>query len=195
MSLSLATCLLAEDAEHRGQNHDDQKITVQVVAGLEQDPDRGDAGDQDVEEDQVPPALDTDVHRQDIAQCDTRDEQHQGDDRVLRGAQVRQFLEQQSKEDCRGDEEHRGGRHLPVGMVDCGGETSRSAEALGADVGECRDDKDGKEVAEQQEKPLAGLADVFLDNEANRFALVVHRSVHCAIVLDGSNENAANQTP
>ncbi len=61
--------------------------------------------------------------------------------------------------------------------------------------GEGGDDDDAEQPAEQQEQATAGLADVLLDELSERLAVVLHRSVQGTKVVDGAEEDAADEHP
>ena len=70
-----------------------------------------------------------------------------------------------------------------------------AVEGAGHDVHEGGHHQDGEEPAEEQEELLTRLADVGLNDIADGAPLVLHRGVHGGEVLDGAEEDAAQQDP
>ena len=89
---------------------------------------------------------------------------------------------------------HACGRDAAVGS-NPGAVGGKAVECAGNHVGKSCNHQDTEQPAEQQEKLLADLADVFLNDIADGTSLVLHRGVHSGKVLHSAEEYAADQDP
>ena len=108
-----------------------------------------------------------------------------------------ELLLQQAEDHGKDDEQQRDGAGCAValgGLHQCA-VGAESVEGAGHHIGKGGDDQQGEQPAEQEEQLAAQLADVFLDQQAHGFAVVLDAGVQGAEVGDGAKEDAAQQDP
>lgn len=178
------------DADAGSQQHEDQKVTVQIIARLQQCPYRGDRSDHNIKEYDDMPGAGRNEHGQSQARRDAGDQKADGDQRVEPLVQFG-ITEQKAEADCLQNEEHAGRRDAPVGS-DLRAFRGKAVERAGNDVGKGGDHEDTEQPAEQKEQLFAKLSDVFFNNVADRTSLVFHRGVHRREILHRAEKDAAD---
>jgi len=187
-----------EDAEDGADDHDDHHDGGEVVARLLQGLDRHGAGEDQVHHDDGDPLVEVEVERELHAHGEHHDDGNHSH-AELGGAGEVELALGPAEGDGNESEQNRDGAGAAssVGLGDVDGAVSGGGELEGAadHRGEGGDDNDAEQPGEQQEQATAGLADVLLDELGKRLAVVLHRGVEGAEVVDGAEEDAADEDP
>ena len=182
-----------KDANDGGQDHGDQQVAVQVVAGLEQRPDGNNRSNKNIGKDDEVPGAAGNKHGGIQADDNGRHQHHNGNPGVHPLVQLRiaddeaQSNGHQNKQHGRGGDGAVGGNLRSLGV--------EALEGAGDHIGKGRDDQDAEEPAERKEELLAVFADIALNDIADGAALVLHRGIHGHKVLHRAEEYAADQNP
>ena len=188
-----------QQAHGRTGDHADEHKGGHVITGLLHQPHGQHRGKEDVHEGDVAPGRLAQHQREVCAhhegQHDERDAQH----RFLPAGEVVLFLDQAEHHGEHHEHDgHHARRAVGLGRGGKAGHAVRhrvGVEGAGHHVGKGGDDNAAEQPAEQQEQLAAQLADVFLDQQAHGFALVLHRGVQGAEVRHGAEEDAAQKHP
>ena len=184
----------ADDAHGGDDHHAVEQEGAEVVTGLEQDPHRSYRGDEDVHADDPHPRgvgqVDgVEVQADDQADDDTH-HAHNGGHRQGRAPAV----DGQAEDNGHQDEQNGNHGHGGVGVV--GGAVGVEAvEGAGHDGGEGGHHQHQGQVREDQEELLGPLADVDGHHLAQGLALVADGGEQGAVVMDGAEEDAADEHP
>ena len=193
-----------DDAEDSADNHDDHHDGSEVVArGLEHLDGHGTGKDQ-VDHDDGEPLELVQVNRELHTDGEHEDHEHHAGDELGSAGEVELLLSPTKGHGDEGEQDGDGASAasgIGLGEVDGTGGSARSVndrgehERLADHVGKSGDDDDAEQPAEQQEQATAGLADVLLDELSQGLAVVLHRSVQGAKVVNSAKEDAPEESP
>ena len=188
------------DAEDSAGDHDDHHDRGEVVTrGLEH-LDGHSASEDQVNHDDGEPLELGQINRELHTYGEHENHEHHAGDELGSAGEVELLLGPTKDDGNEGEQDGDGaGAASSVGLslVDSagGGIEDGSGKRTADHVGESGDDDDAEQPAEQQEQTTAGLADVLLDELSERLAVVLHRSVQGAEVVDGAEEDTADEDP
>ena len=174
-------------AEHKGGH---------IVAGLLEHPHRQNCGKEDVNEGDVAPCGLAEHQRAVHADGKGQDNEDDTDDGLAPAGEVELLLDE--AEHNGEHHEHDGnhaGRAVGEGGFDLCAVSIKGVEGAGNHVCKGSNDDAAEQPAEQQEQLAAGLADVLLDQQAHRLAVILDGSVQSAEVSDSAEKDAADQHP
>ena len=182
-----------EHADDAGDDHAEEQEHREEVTRLLEDPHRHHGSGEGVEEDHDAPGVGIGVDRPGDAHGEHGD--HHGDaDGELQAARGLDVLLEEAEDHGADDVDHgdRGGGS--VGHV-LFARLREAVERRGDHVGEGGDDEKREEPAEGEEELAAEAADVLLDDHAHGLAAVPDGGVESREVLDGAEEDAADDDP
>ena len=186
-----------EHADDCRDYHCHQQIAVQVIARLQQRPNRRDRGDEHVYKHNYVPIALRHVHWQPQPQHYRAHQQYKCDCGIEPFVELAK-VQQHAQADRFEYEYHGSSRDRTV----CGdsahraiGRRCEAVERAGYDVGKCRHHQYAEQPAEHQKQFFAGAAYVFLYYVTYCAALVFDRRVHGRKVLHRPKEHAAHQYP
>ena len=193
-----------DDAEDSADDHDDHHDGSEVVArGLEHLDGHG-TGKDKVDHDDGEPLELVQVNRELHTDGEHEDHEHHAGDELGSAGEVELLLSPTKGHGDEGEQDGDGASAasgIGLGEVDGTGGSARGVndrgehERLADHVGKSGDDDDAEQPAEQQEQATAGLADVLLDELSQGLAVVLHRSVQGAKVVNSAKEDAADEDP
>ena len=172
-------------AEHEGGH---------VVTGLLEHPHRQDGGKEDVNEGDVAPCSLAEHQRAVHADGKGQHDEDDADDSLFPAGEVELLLDEaeHNGEHHEHDGDHAGRTVGESGLDRCA-LCIKGVEGAGNHVCKGSNDDAAEQPAEQQEQLAAGLADVLLNQQAHRLAVVLDGSVQSAEVSDSAEEDAADQ--
>ena len=201
---SLAVSAQDDDTEDSADDHDDHHDGSKVVTrGLEH-LDGHSASEDQVDHDDGEPLELIQVDRELHTDGEHENHEDHAGDELGSAGEVELLLGPTKGDSDEGEQDGNGtsaAGGIGLGEVDGTGSSTRSVngrgehERLADHVGESGDDDDAEQPAEQQEQATAGLADVLLDELSQGLAVVLHRGVQSAKVMDGAKEDAADEDP
>ena len=187
-----------EDAEHGADDHGDHHDGGEVVTRLLEGLDGHGARKDEVDHHDGDPAVDIEVEGELHADGEHDDDGRDGDGELLPALEVEALAQPAEGDGDEGEQDGDGaGAAGGVGLGEIDGAGGGGGELEGAcDHGGERRDHDGAEQpAEQQEQAAARLADVLLDELAQRLAVVLDGGVQRAEVMHGAEEDATDEDP
>ena len=182
-----------EDADDTAGNHHEQQEGADIVTRLFQEPHGHDGRKEDVSEDDVQPGHAVQINRQVDADVEHGDQEDDSDDEADFFAGV-ELLDEQAKSDGDEDEQHGNGSGSGIGQ-DHGTILGEAVERRSDDIAESGDDQQAEDPAEEQEQAAARRADILFDEDAHRFAAILHGRIESGKVLDSAEEDAADHKP
>ena len=189
----------AHDADDSENDHAIKQIARQVVARLQENPHRGNGGDQDVHaEDDHPRVIverDRDAHKRQVISDGNHDDNQDDRRDNVHGAGNVAAARDEAVDDGDTDEDDRDHGRLLVGEVGCRGRRGGNDERVRNDGGECSHDQQQRQVREDAEEFLRRIVDVLRDDDGKRLALMTKRGEQGAEVMHGAEEDAANEHP
>ena len=193
-----------DDAEDSADDHDDHHDGSEVIARSLEHLDGHGASEDQVDHDDGEPLELIQVDRELHTDGEHENHEDHAGDELGSAGEVELLLGPTKGDSDEGEQDGDGtsaAGGIGLGEVDSTGGSARSVndrgehERLADHVGESGDDDDAEQPAEQQEQATTGLADVLLDELSQGLAVVLHRGVQGAKVVDGAKEDAADENP
>ncbi|MBQ2484649.1 MAG: hypothetical protein II519_04975, partial [Muribaculaceae bacterium] len=185
----------ADDGDNRNGNHEVEQERAQIIAGLQQNPNRCDRGNQDIDAEDVHPGI---VGERDRMPVKADDNDQDDADTADYGSDADRniFLVNQNAEDDRKhDEQDRDRRCGEVGVEV--GSFEHLAGGVGAaegtcyDGGKCRHNEQQRQPREGQEQALRLPAHRIADDFADGLASVADRSEQRTEIVDAAEHSDA----
>ena len=180
-------------ADYGRDNHADQKKHRQIVTRLLQKPHRHDGSGKEVGKHHVAPRHGVGVNREIDARCHHDDHEHDAHAKLHAGARLT-VLEIQPEADSHEHIEQRNRGSSRIGH-DLRAVFGKTVEGVGHHVTESCDHQKREEPAEKQEELTARAAHVGFNNHADGLAAVFDGRVKRREVLDGPEEDTADNHP
>ena len=189
----------AHDADDGEDDHAIKQIARQVVARLQENPHRGDGGDQDVHaEDDHPRVIierDRNAHKRQVVSDGNHDDNQDDRRDNVHGAGNVAAARDEAVDDGDTDEDDRDHGRLLVGQVRRGGSGGADGERVGNDGGKCGNDQQQRQIREDAEQLLRRAVDILGNNNGQRLALMAQRREQAAEVVHSAEEDAADEHP